>query len=265
MNDPSLRGQRVLVTGATDGIGLEAVRLLAGEGARVIVHGRRAERVRAVADECGAAGALVADLASLREVRRLADELARDEPLDVLVNNAGLGAGPDVKLREVSEEGFELRWAVNFLAPFLLTETLLARRPPAAIVNVASLGQRAIDFDDLAFERGYDGWAAYSRSKLALIAWTFELAARTPPVAAGCLHPGTFLATKMVTEVGVRPQGDPSSGGRAVVDLARKTLAGPARGEFFNVDRPARALDQAYDPRAQRRLVQVAREAVGLG
>lgn len=180
-------GFAILVTGATDGLGRMAARDLAAGGATVLLHGRRKERAEATVREIREETSndslryYLADLSSLDEVRKLADEIRSDQDrLDVLINNAGIGAGKrDEMRREESEDGHELRFAVNYLAPFLLTGLLLPLledSAPARIVNVASAGQSSIDFDDVMLERGYDGMRAYSQSKLAQIMFTFSLA-----------------------------------------------------------------------------------------
>ena len=177
-----LSGKTALVTGSTDGVGRLVVRKLGQAGARVLVHGRDAERgARVVADikaSGGSADFLAADLSALAEVRRLADEAqATVDRLDILINNAGIGtAGPHL----TSSEGFELRFAVNYLAGFLLTLLLLPlikNSAPARIVNVSSAGQQPIDFGDVMLTGGYSGTRAYSQSKLAQIMFTIDLGA----------------------------------------------------------------------------------------
>ena len=154
-----LSGKTALVTGSTDGVGRLVARKLGQAGAHVLVHGRNAERgARVVADieaSGGAADFLAADFSALAEVRRLVDAAqATVDRLDILINNAGIGtAGP----RQTSAEGFELRFAVNYLAGFLLTLLLLPlikNSAPARIVNVSSAGQQPIDFGDVMLTRG---------------------------------------------------------------------------------------------------------------
>ena len=178
------KGRTALVTGATDGVGRVVARELAKQGWRVLAHGRDRGRGEALVREIGKAGGsatfLAADLASLAEVRRLADEVRRQtDRLALLINNAGIGTAGNAPGRQTSADGHELRFAVNYLAGFLLTHLLLplleAGRP-ARIVNVASAGQQAIDFSDVMLTRHYSGVAAYCQSKLAQILFTVDLA-----------------------------------------------------------------------------------------
>ena len=166
----NVRGKTILVTGSTDGVGRLVAERLGADGARVIVHGRDRARGKAVVERIakggGAALFLEADLASLAEVRQLAEAVRHETGgVDVLVNNAGIGTAGDG--REISADGFELRFAVNYLAGFLLTRLLLPlieARAPSRIVNVSSAGQQAIDFDDVMLTHGYSGVRAYCQS-----------------------------------------------------------------------------------------------------
>jgi NAD(P)-dependent dehydrogenase (short-subunit alcohol dehydrogenase family) len=255
-----LRDLVVLVTGATDGIGLATAQRLAGEGAGVLVHGRNpaklAEVVAQLREGDARAEGFVADLASLEQTAALAREVAQRAPrLDVLINNAGVGAGSPTSGREVSSDGYELRLAVNYLAPFLLTHELLDYgRIRRAIINVASAGQAEIDFNDPMLTLGYDGWRAYGQSKLALVMLTFDLAEGFRRVGSNALHPGTFLDTKMVREAEVSPRGSPDDGAEAVVALLIETLESGVSGKYYEDGRPARPHQQAEDTAARRRL-----------
>jgi len=233
------RGLRVLVTGVTSGVGEALVAKLAEGNAEILIHGRDRARVDAVAEQWGIAAErrFVADLSRLSEVWQLGRASSQSGPVDVLVNNAGVGFGQDRKRRELSADGFELRFAVNFLAPFVLTESLLALGSPRrAVVNLASAGQAPLDREDLMSERSYDGVLSYRRSKLALIADTFERAVRDRTRSYLALHPGTFLATKMVLEAGIPPQGSAQSGADAVLSVIAHGLSGES-GLYFDTDR----------------------------
>jgi NAD(P)-dependent dehydrogenase (short-subunit alcohol dehydrogenase family) len=267
----------VLVTGATDGLGRGLARELAAAGATVLVHGRDPARIAAALEEIRRATgserlrAYRADLASLEEVRRLADELTeREERLDVLVNNAGIGAGARGSTRrELSRDGHELRLAVNHLAPFLLTLRLLdllRRSGPARVVNVSSAGQQRLDLDDLMLERGYDGLRAYCQSKLAQVMFTLELAGRVPAaeVAVTALHPASLMPTKMVDETFGYTLSTLEEGVEATRRLALAPELAGVSGHYFDGLREARAHDQAYDPAARRRLWELSEELVGL-
>jgi NAD(P)-dependent dehydrogenase (short-subunit alcohol dehydrogenase family) len=268
----------VLVTGATDGLGKAISVELARAGATVLVHGRSPERAEAAAADIRAASGsellrtCAGDLASLAQVRSLAEAVLSAEPrLDVLVNNAGIGtAGPGGGERVESADGYELRFAVNYLAPFVLTrllEPLLVRSAPARIVNVASAGQAPIDFDDVMLEDGYDGGRAYSQSKLAMVAWTFDLAERLAGrgVTATVLHPGTYMPTKMVLEAGVEPYDSLETGVRATLRLIADPALDGVTGRYFDRIEESRARPQAYDPDARRKLRELSERLAGLG
>jgi len=271
---PSLVAEKtILVTGATAGIGYLAARALLRAGATVVLHGRDAARLAACAERLtsegsaadvrsdadmtprpGAiAGQLVADLASLADTAALAANVARLVPaLDVLVNNAGVGFGSARSARELSRDGHELRFAVNYLAPVLLTELLLSQGlPRRAVVNVASIGQEPLDFDDLESTRDYEGTRAYRRSKLALIMWSFDLATRHPERVVHALHPGTLLDTQMVRDAGVTPRGPAGRGAEVILGVVERALQNTRSGEYFDELAPARAKPAAYDENAR--------------
>jgi NAD(P)-dependent dehydrogenase (short-subunit alcohol dehydrogenase family) len=272
-NDPALSvrpvdRQTILVTGATDGLGRALARELVSRGATVLLHGRSEERLEDTQRELGAAATYVADFSSLDEVRRLASALERDqERLDLLVNNAGIGGGDG--RREESAEGYELRFAVNYLAPFLLTNLLLPllrRSVPARIVNVASAGQAAIDFDDVMLERRYDAMRAYGQSKLAQIMFTFELAERLRGEDAGvtvnALHPASLMNTKMVYESFGYTMSTVEDGVEATLRLAISPELEGVTGRYFDRLREARPNNQADDAEARRRLWRLSEELV---
>ena len=272
----------VLITGATDGLGRALAHRLAADGDRdtdttLLLHGRNQERLDATAeairDAHGGARPQTfrADLASLEQVRTLAAAVrAATDRLDVLVSNAGIGAGePDGRDRRLSADGYELRFAVNYLAGFLLTHELLPllrASAPARVVNVASLGQQEIDFDDVMLERGYDGTRAYCQSKLAQIASAVELSERVPAseVTFNSLHPATFMPTKMV----LQELGHSVDSLETGVEATRRLVVDPklagVSGRFYDRQREAKALRQAYDEKARGELYRLSLGLVGL-
>ena len=183
-----------MVTGATGGIGRAVAAELAARGATLLLHGRDSARLSEVVSGLPTGArveSFVADLASLAETSDLARRVVSRGGVDVLINNAGVGFGRDGTKRQTSRDGFELRFAVNYLAPFLLSEELLAHGSPRKVLlNVASAGQEEVDFSDLMTGQGYSGVRAYCRSKLALIMATISWAARHPGLQVQSLHPG---------------------------------------------------------------------------
>jgi NAD(P)-dependent dehydrogenase (short-subunit alcohol dehydrogenase family) len=265
-----------LLTGATDGLGRAVAGRLAAEGFDLHVHGRdEAKLARTVTELREATGNESvhphrADFAWLAAVGGLADELNGElERLDLLINNAGIGAGtPENFGREVSADGHELRFAVNYLAGFMLTLRLLPllrRSAPARIVNVASLGQAPIDFADVMIERDYNGYQAYSQSKLAQVMFSNELAERLDPgeVTVTSLHPSTFMPTKMVLDAGVEPRSSLEDGVEATLRLATAPELDGVTGRFFDRQSEAAAHAQACDPEARRALWELSLELTG--
>jgi NAD(P)-dependent dehydrogenase (short-subunit alcohol dehydrogenase family) len=242
--------QTILVTGSTDGHGRSVAEALVERGAAVLVHGRDPDKVERVTAEIGAERGLTADLSRLDEVRGLADQVDR---LDTLVNNAGIVAPERVE----SPDGFELTFAVNYLSHFLLTELLLGKlREPARIVNVASIGQMPLELDDLQFERGWEGYPAYARSKLAQVMFTVELAERLADrdVTVNALHPATLMDTNMVRNSLGRSLSTVEEGTAATLRLIVDPSLDGVSGRFFDGMRESQASAQAYDADARRRL-----------
>jgi NAD(P)-dependent dehydrogenase (short-subunit alcohol dehydrogenase family) len=260
----------VLVTGATDGLGRALAERLAGKGATVLAHARNEERAWETIGELlngpGDVRVVTGDFASLDAVRRVAEQVP--DRLDVLVNNAGIGSSnPDG--RAVSDDGYELRFAVNYLAGFLLAALVrdrLVAAAPARIVNVASAGQMAIDFDDVMLENGYSGVRAYCQSKLAQVMHAFDLAEelRDAGVIANALHPGTYMPTKMVLAAGTTPVTPLEDGVEATWRLAADPALDGVTGRYFFGTDEARADEQAYDADARRRLRELSERLVGV-
>jgi NAD(P)-dependent dehydrogenase (short-subunit alcohol dehydrogenase family) len=263
-----------LVTGSTHGVGHLVAQVLAEQGFDVILHGRDEAEGRRLLDQIegrgGSAEFLRADFASLDEVRRFADEIARKHrQLKLLINNAGIGFGAPGSGRELSADGHEMHFAVNYLAPFLLThllKPLALAAAPARIINVGSLGQAPLDLDDVMLERRYDGVLAYRRSKLALVMFTMDLAEELEGtgVTVNCVHPATFMDTGMVREAGVQPQSSPEEGAEAILHLALADRVRDVTGAFFDGKRLAAPNPQAGDLDIRRRLRELSRQLTGL-
>jgi NAD(P)-dependent dehydrogenase (short-subunit alcohol dehydrogenase family) len=253
---------KILVTGATDGLGRYVTTELAKAGHQVLAHGRNPQRLRELHDELGV-DTVQADLGELRQVDGLADEvLQRFDHLDVLVSNAGIGAGADHSRREESADGIELRFAVNYLAGYHLARRLtplLTASAPARIVNVASIGQEPIDFADPLLVRSYDGMRAYRQSKLAQIMATIDMAAelRESGVTVNALHPATLMPTGMVREGWRgRPVSTLEEGGTATLRLILDEGLAITTGRYFDSDNPepVEPDPQASDAEARLRL-----------
>jgi NAD(P)-dependent dehydrogenase (short-subunit alcohol dehydrogenase family) len=249
---------------------------LAERGATVLLHGRSDERGKAVKEEIIKSTGnekisfYKADFSSLAEVRRMAAEVqANHAGLDVLINNAGIGFG---NLQDptpaLSQDGYELRLAVNYLAPFLLTCLLLPMlgKSQSRVVNVASIGQSRIDLSNIMLERNYSPVTAYKQSKLALVAFTFELAERYrhSNITFNCLHPGTYLDTKMVHESGITPMGSARSGSDAIIHLALSAELEGVTGKYFDQKKESRADRQTYESEFRKKLWELSESLTGL-
>jgi NAD(P)-dependent dehydrogenase (short-subunit alcohol dehydrogenase family) len=269
-----MANRTILITGASDGLGKALARRAAEEGDIVLLHGRSTERIGPVAEEIRQATGneqirtYAADLSRLDEVQRLANDVTDHEPrLDVLVNNAGIGAtnSDGGRVRQQSLDGIELRFAVNYLADYLLTRLLLARlkeSAPSRIVHVSSAGQRAIDFDDPMIEQNYSGGRAYTQSKLAQILFTIDLAEELDGsgVTVTALHPSTYMPTKIVNS---SPLSTLEQGVEATWRLVSDPALEGVTGRYFDVQDEARADAQAYDSDARRRLRELSEQLVG--
>jgi NAD(P)-dependent dehydrogenase (short-subunit alcohol dehydrogenase family) len=268
-----LNGKTALVTGSTDGVGRVVAERLGADGWRVLVHGRDRARGERVVNDIRVAGGvaefLQADLSSMAEVRRLSNAVQQaTNRLDLLVNNAGIGRGEPEGRRELSPDGLELRFAVNYLSGFLLTYLLLPllkKSAPARIVNVSSLGQQAIDFKDVMMTNDYSGMRAYRQSKLAQILFTVDLAPELAGsgVTVNALHPATFMNTNMVRQFGT-PMTTVEEGADAILKQAIAPEMEGRSGLFFNGQREAQADAQAYDGEARRKLKALSLELAGL-
>ena len=277
-----MTGRTVLVTGGTRGIGKATALGLATMGAHLAITGRDHGRTEGAAREIRAAGGqvdvFVADLSSQSEVRRLAEEVLQSiSRIDVLVNNVG----GYWNTRHVTTDGLERTFALNHLAPFLLTNLLLDRlkqSAPARVVTVSSNAhaQGRIDFEDLQGKRSFSGSRAYDQSKLANLLFSYELARRlqATSVTANALHPGV-VSTSFGAE-------DPGGVQRLLVPFMRPFMKAPAQGavtsihlasapdleqvtgRYFVNGKPKRSSKRSYDEAAAARLWQVSADLVGL-
>ncbi len=278
-----LSDKTILITGANSGIGKEAALQVAARGARVVMVCRNRERGEpaqaAIKAQSGNDNVelMTADFESQRQIRALADEYLRThDRLDVLVNNAGLY----LSTRQETEDGIEATWAVNHLAPFLLTNLLLdviKASAPARIVTVSSDVHRSgkIDFEDLGMAQKYRWIGAYAQSKLANVLFTYELARRLEGtgVTATCMHPGTVATgiwnrNKNVLNYLLRLFKpfylSASKSAEAVVRLAVAPALEGVTGKYYDKMQEAKSASDSYDEALAARLWQVSAEMTGL-
>ncbi len=270
-----MEAQRILVTGSTDGIGLETAAELGEMGHRIVVHGRSPEKAegarKAVADRVASAGgdaggveSVVGDLARLSEVERMAAEVGDGFPdLCVLIANAGV----TTRERRESADGYELTFAVNHLAHFLLINRLidtLRKNTPSRIVIVSSMVHRSgsIDFDDLQLEKSFSGHTAYSQSKLANLLYAFELGRRLQGtgVTVNGLHPGV-ISTKLL-HANFSGGAPVSAGAKTPVYLATSPEVEGVTGEYFENRRTSDPSPAARDREQGKRLWEISEELV---
>ena len=269
----------IVITGASDGIGLEAASQLASRGHHLVLVGRSREKTaraleRVRRDDPSATSYLV-DMGDLADVRELAGTLRESVPtIDVLCNNAGTVFAR----RELTADGFESTFAVNHLGPFLLTELLRDRlAPDGRIVNTASVGhyQGTMDFDDLGFEHGYQIMRAYGRSKLANVLYTRELARQLDGtgITANALHPGAVATNiwsgapwfaRPVLAVAKRFMVSPADGGARIAYLADSPEVAGRSGGYYEKDRIKEPSAIALDDAVAERLYVESRRMVGL-
>lgn len=279
----NMKGKVVVLTGGTSGIGQVAAEAIAGMGARIVLVARDRSRgevalKRLRGQSQGVAHAVYyADLSRLGEMKRVAGEIAAAEPrIDILINNAGAMFGR----REVTEDGLELTFATNHVSYFVLTDILrerLVAAAPARIVNTSSDAHRSarLDFDDLQSEKGYRAFGVYSRSKLANILFTRELARRLcgTGVTANSLHPG-FVATRFGDNMGGFGASmfgllkkfalTPEQGAKTIIYLATSDEPAAISGKYFHKCLVANPSKQAQDDEAAKRLWQETERLAGL-
>ncbi|MGO9419043.1 SDR family oxidoreductase [Roseiarcus sp.] len=268
-----MKGKTVVATGATSGIGEQAVLALARMGARIVFVARDEKRAKATLDKLESVaprlrhGVHLADLSSMAETCRVGLLIAKSEPrVDVLINNAGAMFAD----RRVTAEGLELTFALNHMAYFLMTAALderLAASAPARVVSTSSIAHQGmnLDFSDLQSEKGYNGWRAYGRSKLANILFTREAARRLASVGvtANCFHPG-FVASRFGSASGgwtsrLLPLArtfaiPPEQGADTLVYLASSPEVAHVTGAYFVKRKAVQPSAAARDDAAARKL-----------
>jgi len=267
--------QTILVTGSTDGIGKATAHTLAQQGHRVLLHGRNRGKGRAVLEELEEAtgsdrlALFIADLSVQERVRGLAEEVGEThDSLDVLINNAGVFM-PE---RKVAPGGIEMTFAVNYIAPFLLTHDLLpllsaSRR--ARVVNVASIAHRSVrsvDWENLPGFDDYDAYDAYAVSKLGLVAFTARLARvlEGTKTTANCLHPGVIDTKLLRAYTGEQGSAPPEQGAEVEVYLATSPDAAAVNGGYFEATRWARPSPLALDPEVRERFWEMGLDLTGV-
>ena len=269
----TVEGKTIVVTGATSGIGEVAARELAMQGAKVLVVGRNPERVQAVIDKTRQLKSdasmlpFIADLSSVNEIRRLAGEIKNSiSHLDVLLNNAGAF----FIAKHISADGFEMTFALNHINYFLLTNELLEllrTSTPARIINVSSIAHQGghINFDDLQCLHPFNGWQAYSNSKLMNVLFTYQLAQRLrgTNITVNALHPGFVASNFGKNNVGfLKPLFKiiqmgaitPEDGAKTSIYLASSNEVDGVTGKYFIKCKAETSSKESYDSRIAEKL-----------
>lgn len=249
----------ILITGSTDGIGLETARKLSEKGHHVLLHGRNPGKLDAAKRTLGgSAEGYVADLSNMADVDDLAKSIAaKHEKIDVLINNAGVFKVPDA----ITADGLDVRFVVNTLAPYVLTRRLLPLMEPSGrVINLSSAAQAPVDLDALAGQTRLADMDAYAQSKLAITIWSRQLAKELPdgPVVVA-VNPGSLLASKMVQEGFGVAGNDLSIGADILVRAALSDEFATASGKYFDNDsgRFGEPHPDALDPQKSGELMNV--------
>ncbi len=235
----------ILITGATDGIGLETAKALASEGHNLLIHGRSSSKLDAVhkslgqIDNAGSVSVYLADLSNFAEVKAFVEKIkAEHQRLDVLINNAGVFKMPN----PITADGLDARFVVNTIVPFYITQQLMPLfvntegQAPARVINLSSAAQAPVDINALKGDRLLSDMEAYAQSKLAITMWTQSLATENPKVTFIAVNPGSLLASKMVKE-GFGVQGnDLSIGVNILKRVALESGMETNSGRYFDND-----------------------------
>jgi NAD(P)-dependent dehydrogenase (short-subunit alcohol dehydrogenase family) len=270
-----LTEQVILITGATDGLGKMVATDLAKKGPTLLLHGRNPDKGKLVLNEIRQSTGnpnlfyYNADFTSLQQVAELAQKINKEQKkIDVLINNAGMGGNKNNQ-REISEDGYELRFAVNYLAPFLFTHLLLPlliKSAPSKIVNVGSGAQEPIDFNDVMIEKDYAGLRAYSQSKIAILMFTLDLAEQLKGsgVTVNCVHPASLMDTKIVMDYFGYANSTIKEGADSVEFVATSPELDGISGAFFNRTTVEKGHPWAYNLKAREKLHDLSLKLSGL-
>jgi len=260
--------KNILVTGATDGIGLETAKMLVAKGHHVLVHGRSsskleiADKTLAALSSGGSTKTYIADLTKFKDVASLAEEVRKQHAhLDAVINNAGVFKTP----HSITEGGLDTRFVVNTFSPYLLTQKLLPLlEPEGRVINVSSAAQASVNLDALAGQNRLDDMEAYAQSKLAIIMWSRAMAEKYsggPAIIA--VNPGSLLASKMVREGFGVAGNDLSIGAEILTRAALSEEFADASGQYFDNDTGqfatphADALDASQNERVVQAIEQI--------
>ncbi len=266
----SHRQKNILITGSTDGIGKLTAIKLAGEGHRIYLHGRNKEKLSKAITEVKTESknenvyGFVADFSDSHAVKAMAEEVKTHiSQLDILINNAGIFKSPSTR----SKQGYDLCFAVNFLAPYILTHELLPlieSAPDARIINLSSAAQSDISYDAMWGKISISVYESYAQSKLALTMWSFHLANQLKDVTVIAVNPGSLLNTKMANEAYGRHWAPVEKGAGILSDLALSQAHKDHSGEYFDNDSGsyAKAHSDAYNKRAVNQLIDFANKLI---
>jgi NAD(P)-dependent dehydrogenase (short-subunit alcohol dehydrogenase family) len=269
-----IRDKTILITGSTDGIGKQTALQLAMINSNIILHGRNSVKGRSTINEIKEKSGnenlqlFISDLSSQNQVHRLVHDLIKSHArLNVLINNAGVF----MPRRALTEDGLEMTFAVNCLAPFLVANELLdilVDAAPSRIINVASIAHwnARIDWNNLQGERRYDGFEVYAASKLGIILLTYALAERlkSSEVTVNCLHPGVIKTKLLSSGFGDYPGEPPEVGARTPVYLATSSEVEGVTGKYFENCKPVQSSPLSHDQSLKQRFWKICQELTGL-